>query len=212
MMKKIAYLIGLSIVLTACGEDEEVLPLPKVGEVTEFVTMFEDTEFSDPTHLKLLKELDICKWEASDTSSCATCTPENFKFFPIKEGAKIEDAFMVLVKATTVLKGSDIELPVRHLLVLERENGKLVNVNGFRGNLYATRVSATGRKDLIVRFYIPSESAYFNCLFVWGDKKYKFESVEAIHGGGGTGNVKAEHKEEISKDIYQLLMQNGMLF
>ena len=58
----------------------------------------------------------------------------------------------------------------------------------------------------MVRFYIPDEEAFMNCLFQWNNGKYNFNSVESIDGAGGRGKVKKSMKEEISKDIYQLLM------
>ena len=66
--------------------------------------------------------------------------------------------------------------------------------------------------DLIIRFLIPDEEAHFNCLFLWKDRRYRFESVEAIYGGGGNGPVKSSAKKSISQDVYQLLVSNGMLF
>lgn len=183
-----------------------------VGEITHIETLFDETDFPDPIHKKLLLELEICDTIPPQESGCSTCTPRYFKLHQFKQGVNIEDAFILQIRALSVLKGQDVQLPVRHLIVFERENGTLVKVNGFRGNLIATRESASGVKDIIVRFYIAEDDVFINCLFEWKDDQYKFVSAEAIDGAGGSGAVKADVKDSISGVVYQSLMENGMLF
>lgn len=215
-MKRIALLLLGSLYLYSCTTDpivdEDVEDGPQVGDVTNIETLFEEKAFPDPIHRKLLLELGICDSLPIEITGCVECTPRNFKLFQYKPKEKIEDAFMLQIKAETILKGENLPLPIRHLLVFEREEGQLVKVNGFRGNLIAMRESASGVKDLIVRFYVAEDDVFLNCLFVWKDKKYSFVSVEAIHGAGGNGPVKAEFKDSISTMVYQSLMSNGMLF
>lgn len=215
-MKHIVFLLLGSLYLYSCTSDpivdENVADEPQIGDVTEIETLFEERAFPDKLHRKLLLELGICDSLPREVSGCVECTPRNFKLFEFKPKVEIEDAFLLQIKAETILKGEIVPLPVRHLLVFERENGQLVKVNGFRGNLIAMRESATGAKDLVIRFYVAEDDVFLNCLFTWKDKKYSFVSVEAIHGAGGNGPVKAEFKDSISTMVYQSLMSNGMLF
>jgi hypothetical protein len=224
-MKYVFGLIIFSVLMSSCTDQEEVIldndqnadvevtdKKLQVGDITHFETLFDEVEFASPLEFKLLKELQVCDSVEIEGSNCATCTPKYFKIHPFNNNAELSDAFMLQVKALTVMKGQEVPLPMRHLIVFERENGSLVKVNGFRGNLIATRESESGVKDLIIRFYIPDEGAFMNCLFLWKDGQYKFESVEAIDGAGGHGSVKASVKKEVSKEVYQTLMSNAMLF
>ena len=186
-----------------------------IGEIIHIQTLFDDAEFESPIHFELLKELGVCdtlQVESGEIPKCAACSPSNFKLHEYLYNSSIEDAFMLQVKALTVLKGQEVPLPMRHLIVFARENGELVKVNGFRGNLIAKRVSEDGADDLIIRFYVPEDGAFLNCLFIWDGARYKFKSVEAIDGAGGHGSVKASLKDSISNEVYQTLMQNAMLF
>ncbi|MCH2230378.1 MAG: hypothetical protein MK105_08535 [Crocinitomicaceae bacterium] len=184
----------------------------EVGSISHIETLFDQVDFENALDYDLLKELDVCDTVELEASKCATCSPKYYKLHEYNNKKQRGDAFMLQIKALTVMKGQEVPLPMRHLIVFERENGSLVKVNGFRGNLIATRESESGVKDLIVRFYIPDEGAFMNCLFLWKDGRYKFESVEAIDGAGGKGSVKESVKAEISKEVYQTLMANAMLF
>jgi len=222
-MKYFFCLLILTVALTSCTETEKYnsdigidtsLKLDKlqVGEITHIETFFNGDEFNSVTEFELLKELNICDTNELEGSPCASCTPEHFKIFPFNKRKTLSDAFILQVKALTIMKGQEVPLPMRHLIVFEREKGALVKVNGFRGNLIATRESESGIKDLVIRFYIPNEGAFMNCLFIWNNGKYKFESVEAIDGAGGHGSVKSSAKAAVSKEVYQTLMSNAILF
>ena len=216
MMKNL--ILFLLLILVACNnsdttkDTEKSSDIPELGEIEHIETLFDQVEFSSNIHRALLIELEICDTIYSEIAPCATCTPDYFKISDYKEGTKTQDAFLLQIKALTVLKGQNKPLPMRHLIVFERVNGSLVKVNGFRGNLIATRENGLGAKDLIVRFYIPEDEAFLNCLFEWNGEQYKFESVEAIHGAGGRGPVKEALKDSISKEVYSSLMSNSMLF
>jgi len=216
MMKNL--ILFLLLILVACNnadikkDTEKNSDNPDLGEIEHIETLFDQAEFSSNIHRDLLMELEICDTIYSEVAPCATCTPDYFKISDYKKGTKTQDAFLLQIKALTVLKGQEVPLPMRHLIVFERVNGSLVKVNGFRGNLIATRKSGLGAKDLIIRFYIPEDEAFLNCLFEWNGEQYKFESVEAIHGAGGRGPVIEALKDSISKEVYSSLMSNSMLF
>lgn len=229
-MKRIVGLLGVVLLLVSCDDTPEgdvtnpvndiqvdvngdpVESKLEVGHISHIETLFDQVDFDNKVEYDLLKELEVCDSVEIEDSKCATCTPKYFKLHEYNNNKELEDAFMLQVKALTVMKGQEVPLPMRHLIIFEREKGSLIKVNGFRGNLIATRESDSGVKDLIVRFYIPDEGAFMNCLFLWNDGKYKFESVEAIDGAGGHGSVKESMKAEVSKEVYQTLMANAMLF
>ena len=216
-MKQLTFGFLLVTALLSCKDGGEESPdTPddglKVGEIEHIENLFDGAETQSSLEFGLLKELDICDTVEIEGSPFALCSSKNFKLMPFRNDIELKDAFMLQIKALTVIKGQAEPLPMRHLIVFERENDKLVKVNGFRGNLIATRESASGVKDLVVRFYIPEDEAFLNCLFEWEDKRYRFKSVEAIDGGGGHGSVKAAVKDSISDIVYQSLMSNAMLF
>lgn len=205
----------VAILLSACSadpvEDNPVVE-DEPSDIIAIETLFDESSFPDRMHRSLLIELGICDTVPMEVSGCVECGPGNFKFFQHKPASSINDAFMLQIKAESILKGQAVPLPERHLLIFERENGALVKVNGFRGNLIAMRENPSGARDLVVRFWVAEDEAFLNCLFQWKDGKYQFVSVEAIHGGGGNGAVKEEFKDSISKMVYESLTANGLLF
>ncbi|MDX2361320.1 MAG: hypothetical protein QNK23_10970 [Crocinitomicaceae bacterium] len=232
-MKKLLYITGCVFFLVSCGETEvedgttnggeDVVVIESIdslvqsegqGISNDIVTLFDEVAFSDPRHLQLLAELEMCDSFLVEGTYCAPCSPENYKIFPFRNDVDVTSALMVQIKAGTILKGQQMPLPVRHLLVFERENGYLVKINGFRGNLIGTSETTTGKVDIMVRFYIPEDEAFMNCLFRWDeqDQQYRYRSVEVIEGEGWGGTVKAEAKDSVSVVVYQSLMSNSMLF
>ena len=210
-MKTISVLL-LSVLLFSCEDAVEKKKQSTIGQISAIETLFTSEEILSPVDSTLLSELNVCQFNNSDSSIVSPCNYRFYKLLELNKTKTVSDAFLLQVKALTVMKGQNVSLPMRHLIVFERENGKLVKVNGFRGNLIGKRESESDVDDLIIRFFIPDEEAHFNCLFLWKDNRFRFESVEAIYGGGGNGAVKASAKEGISKDVYQVLMSNGMLF
>ena len=219
-MKKLFYLNLFLIFFTFSCEESNNIDESNLFSTNKIETLFRDSTYTSEVDYELLKELNICDTlnqsndciESFDVTTCSPCTPKYFKIYPYNNSKDLKDAFMLQIKALTILKGQNKKLPMRHLIVFERENGYLVKVNAFRGNLIETRENKKGIKDLVIRFYIPEEEAFMNCLFQWNNGKYNFNSVESIDGAGGRGKVKRSMKEEISKDIYQLLMKNQFIF
>lgn len=200
------------LVLFSCTEEIKEIPENSVGEITPIETLFDKDELFSGADSVLINELNVCEFFPKEKSVVSPCSEAFYKLIDFNKDKAKSDAFLLQVKSLTVMKGQDVSLPMRHLIAFERENGNLIKVNGFRGNLIGTRSTKGPVDDLIIRFFIPDEEAHFNCLFVWRDKRFRFESVEAIYGGGGNGPVKASAKESISKDVYQVLMSTGMLF
>ncbi len=215
-MKKIIYLI-LVIVFSGCSGDDE-LPTKKPitdnsGEITGIETLFNADSFDDPKHIELLKELKICSEFQKDTTDYIkpACSPRFFKIFPMRDDAPVDNAFLLQIKS----KVGGIKL--RRLITFVREKGELVKVNTFVANLIGTRKSKTHYPDLILRFNdnVEGDVIFYNCIFVWNGKSYKFQTTETIEGTDSDGpwrqRIKAELKDSVSNDIYKTLVKNEMI-
>lgn len=206
--------IGLS--LFACSED------PKSGDSTtknnptappvinNIETLFDKDVFDDPKKEMLLKELKICsdKNKGPEDYMNPACSPRFFELIPFAENIPLENAFILQVKSK--VNG----FPLRRLLIFVRERDQLVKVNGFVGNLIGTKKSSSKYYDLILRFNDKDqgEDIFYNCTFAWDGTTYKYKSVEQIYGPGFGGDVKAELKDSISKEVYKDIMDNKMIF
>ncbi len=189
-------------------DDLGIIKQPLVVDNT-ISTDFGTNTFSSGVEAKLLKELKICNPKAvSDTSELdPACSPKFFRFFKLAKNIKLNDGFMLLVKAG--VNG----FPLRRLLVFERENGNLVKLNGFNGNLIERRNSATGYDDLIIRFADNQDGMliYFNCLFQWENGRYEYKYCEEIDENG-PARIKAEFRDSMGVEIKKILDKNNMLF
>ncbi len=218
-LMRLLYISIPLLILFSCSETEEDKPKEwqskKVGEVTEIETIYEDGEFENPMHFKLLKELDLCGPEEPECPRCATCSPGFFRFFDIQKEGSMENLFAVQVKALTILKNEENANPTREVRVYIRENGRLVESNRLKGYIMEQITSASGIDDLMVRFFrvVDDEDTFFNCLFQWSekDKKYKYVSVERIEGKNWGGDVKESLKKETSQQVYNELKAEGFI-
>jgi len=223
MKVKLFSLIAVLILFSCSNEEDPKVVDPTVdkpGDKTEIETLFSETEFDNPEHGKLLKELKICTQDPNpDCPRCAVCSPRFFKLHELKKEGEVSNFFGLQIKALTILNGQEFALPVRHLIIFERENGELIKVNGFRGNLIETIASKSGVDDIIVRFLMKQEDeetkkvedVFFNCLFKWDGKRYNYESVEVIEGPNWGGPVKPEFKEETSAEVYNDLISGELI-
>ena len=209
----------LTAIVSACKgetEDNEIdVPAEKI-EVEQISTLFDETSFEDPDSYELLKELSICSDSAEmvDGQFRAPCTPEYFKFFPLKKGQALRDGFILQIRS---MVGG---IAIRRLLVFERENGQLVKLNGFMGNLIERRSDGSDYDDLLIRF--PDnivdeqrkmiETVFYNCLFKWNGSQYEYKNVEAIEGKNWGGKVKESMKDSMSVEIHKVLKDNQMTF
>ncbi|MEY3235976.1 MAG: hypothetical protein RI883_77 [Bacteroidota bacterium] len=215
-MNKFAYFI-LVIILSGCTGDDD-LPKKKkttdeTGEITGIETLFDADSFNDPKHVELLKELKICSEFQKDTSDYMkpACSPRFFKIFPMRDDAPVENAFLLQIKS----KVGGVKL--RRLVTFEREKGELIKINAFVANLIGTRKSKTHYPDLILRFNdnVEGDVIFYNCVFAWNGKMYKFQTAETIEGNDSNGpwrqRIKAELKDSVSTEIYNTLVKNEMI-
>ncbi len=223
------YILAFSlfgfIALTACNSEvqdnkndnptekkkSEANKVEDIKGFQDIEILFDDDKFANAEELELLKEIKICSDdpEITTNSEIAPCSPENFKFLPLQEDISLKNGFILLIKAET---GG---FPLRRTLIFQRERGQLVKTNGFVGNIIGRVPSESGYDNLLMRFRDKDEAdlpMFYNCLFEWKDGKYEFKQVEVIQGPNWGGPVKEQFKKETSKEIYDALMHNEMLF
>lgn len=221
-MIRLTYLLIPFIVLIAsCSSREEDPkendkqadnPNELVNEFEGVEILFDDTEFEYPNAIDILKEINICSTEKQDSLGIpqTQCTPDNFKFFPLRKNMGIQDGFLLVIKAQV---GG---IQVRRILVFERENGELVKTNGFIANLVGFREKQEGPADLLLRFIDkdPVGDYYYNCSFVWKDGKYEYDGLEVISQPtqNFSRTIKPEFKDSMSKEIYAIIDGNNMIF
>ena len=211
-MKSIIYSI-LFLSLFSCSEEIETTKKknePAKEEAFQGIeTLFNESDFTNPLHIKLLKELKICSEFQKDTTNYLepACSPRFFRILPMKDDVKEDQAFLLQIKS----KVGGIKL--RRTVAFIRERGELVKVNTFIANLIATRPTQSHYNDLILRFNdnIEGEIVFYNCLFSWDGKRFKFRSVELIEGATWRQRLKPEFKDSVSTDIYHTLVKNEMI-
>jgi hypothetical protein len=216
MKKIVIYLLTTLVLFSACKSEpvrDENTKTEKIEDTEGFQgieVLFDETEFSDPVMKELLLELKICSDDENliATSEIPPCTFEKFKFIPLRKDLSLKNGFILLIKAQT---GG---FPLRRLLIFQRERGNLIKTNGFVANIIGRTRSESGYDDLLLRFNDKEqgEDMFYNCLFTWQDGKYQYKQVEAIQGANWGGPVKAIYKDSISKEIYQNIVNNEMIF
>lgn len=212
-MKRLLWILPVFI-FASCGTDENsTTTTHEDGETGEIITVekpFQKESFTEVTESELLNELNIC-----DTGADSLFTPCSAKYFTLKSFRKdkeLKDAFILQVRGGVRLVGEPEPFPVRRLLIFERENDKLVRVNGFVGDLDSFERSGTDIDNIIVAFYDPQDDVMFHCLFEWENRKYSFKEVVSIDVGSGPKPVKKDQLESVSNEVYQLLMDKSMIF
>ena len=85
-MRYIFSLLILPFLFAGCTEDPEDKPKnPKHETYFEGVaTTFEGEKFKSSEHDDILRELDICEFNPTDSTYFASCSPENFKISAYK--------------------------------------------------------------------------------------------------------------------------------
>lgn len=215
VMKNFFLLTIIGLILVSCQADPEPEKQQGTDEQTTDVdnqtTDFEGNDFTDQGDLELLKELNICALNDS-MSIVADCSPDNFKLVPIFPDKPKKDGFLLLVKSGIVLKGETRPLPpVRHIYAFVRENGELVKVNGFRGDLIASRKGEKGN-DIVLALYLKEDETLFHCLYKWDGEHYSFESIEGLDWGEGVKTLKADMKDSVSNEVYNSIMASNLIF
>lgn len=164
--------------------------------------------FQDKKYYELLIETHLCNPKLNDSvaNSSTPCSSRFFKFFPYNHNRRIEDAFMLQVRAGVN------NYPYRRLLIFVREKGKLVLMNGIVGYLVERISQNSGVDDLIVAVFDDLGNNNFDrydVLLKYKDGKYHF--VEAI--GDLEGEFKSKKlKEAASKAIKERIDEKQLIF
>lgn len=207
------YWILLVLIFTSCGNDTsstDTLEDQETGEIITVEKPFQKETFSQDAESELLKELNIC--DTGIDSLFTPCSAKYFTFKSFRSDKDMKDAFILQVRGGVRLVGEPEPFPVRRVLIFERENGKLIRVNGFVGDLDSFERSGTAIDHLIIAFYDPKDDVMFHCLFEWRERKYSFKEVVSIDIGSGPKPVKKDQLESVSNEVYQLLMDKSMIF
>ncbi|PWH86784.1 hypothetical protein [Brumimicrobium oceani] len=170
--------------------------------------LFKIGGFDDKIYYDLLIETHLCNPNYSDSISDGStpCSSRFFNFYPYNHKRKIDDAFLLQIKAGVN------NYPYRRLLIFVRERGKLVLMNGIVGYL-VERISRPNEiDDLIVAVFDDLGNDKFDrydVLLRYKDGKYHF--VEAI--GDLKGKFESEDlKRRASKAILERINEKELIF
>jgi hypothetical protein len=176
--------------------------------VTKVSTLFDQTSFDEKLKYELLAETRICQPYYTDSMppGVVPCTPKHFAFYEYNHKRKLEDAFLLQVKAGVN------NYDYRRLLIFTREKGKLVQMNGINGYLVEQRTRPNEIDDLVVAIVDDlGNDKYdrYDVLIRYRDGKYHF--VEAIGDLYGKFDSK-ELKEKASKMIKERIEEKELIF
>lgn len=210
-------LLALVSVLWFCNSSNPPKPIEKKLAKQEIYTDFGLNTFSSEIELKLLKELRIC-----DTTRVGdefgACSPKFFKFFKLSKDKPMRDGFMLLINGIA-FQDPEAKFPIRRLLIFEREGGKLVAVNKFKGNLIETReVKDSPYQDILIRFKLDQYNEKYHVLYTWNKNRYQLKQCEKLvywdeaqmKFVGGT--VLASKMDSVSREVEKILVEENLVF
>lgn len=195
------------------NEDQEKEEINKLEEEALIIDkaeadMFSQMGFDDKVYYELLIETQICDpaFDAVTNNQTTPCSSKLFNFFPYNHKRKIEDAFLLQVKAGVN------NYPYRRLLIFVRERGKLVLMNGITGYLVQRIPQDNEIDDLIVAVIDDLGNDIFDrydVLLRYKDGKYHF--VEAIGDLQGTFDD-PELKARATQAIHERIIEKELIF
>lgn len=196
------------------SEDPEVQATLKKEEI---FTDFRSNAFGSEMEYQLLKELRIC-----DTTRVGdefgACSPKFFRFFKLIKNKPLSDGFMLLINGIA-FQDPEAKFPIRRLLVFEREGGKLVAVNKFKGNLIETREVANSMyPDILMRFKLDQYNEKYHVLYTWKNNRYQFvRCEELVYWDEDSlkfvgGRVLASKMDSVSKEVEKILLEENLVF
>ena len=210
-------LLALVSVLWFCNSSNPPKPIEKKLVKQEIYTDFGLNTFSSEIELKLLKELRICDTTRVDDEFGA-CSPKYFKFFKLSKDKPMRDGFMLLINGIA-FQDPEAKFPIRRLLIFEREGGKLVAVNKFKGNLIETReVKDSPYQDILIRFKLDQYNEKYHVLYTWNKNRYQLKQCEKLvywdevqmKFVGGT--VLASKMDSVSREVEKILVEENLVF
>lgn len=187
---------------------DDELPLDYKQDTVKTDGLFTKGGFDDKLYYDLLIETHLCNPNYTDTTSDGStpCSSRFFNFHPYNHKRKIDDAFLLQIRAGVN------KYPYRRLLIFVREKGKLVLMNGIVGYL-VERISRPNEIDDLIVAVIDdlgnSKFDRYDVLLRYKNGKYHF--VEAI--GDLEGNFESpELKKRASKAIQERINDKELIF
>jgi len=100
--------------------------------------------------------------------------------------------------------------PTRRLVVFERQNKKLIKVNGFIGYIIERRKTNSAYDDIVIRFFerYDRQKYFYHCLFTWKNNKYQYVNCEEINDQ----KIKVPLQDSVSNVVKQILIDKQYLF
>lgn len=192
------------------GKDdlEEKLPEGYKQDTLKTDGLFNVGGFDDKLYYDLLIETHLCNPNFTDKTNDGStpCSSRFFNFHPYNHKRKIDDAFLLQIKAGVN------NYPYRRLLIFVREKGKLVLMNGIVGYL-VERISRPNEiDDLIVAVFDDLGNDKFDrydVLIRYKNGKYHF--VEAIGDLKGTFDS-PDLKKRASEAILGRINEKELIF
>ncbi|WP_107037830.1 hypothetical protein [Brumimicrobium mesophilum] len=187
---------------------DDDLPLDYKQDTIKSDGLFTRGGFDDKIYYDLLIETHLCNPNYTDTTSDGStpCSSRFFNFHPYNHKRKIDDAFLLQIKAGVN------KYPYRRLLIFVREKGKLVLMNGIVGYLVERISRPNDIDDLIVAVFDDLGNNKFDrydVLMRYNDGKYHF--VEAIGDLEGEFNT-PDLKKRASKAILERINEKELIF
>jgi hypothetical protein len=185
-------------------------PVKKV--VTEEIsTNFRTNKFTEGQEYKILAELGIC-----DTTrvgdELGACSPKYFRFFPLNHKKKLSESCMILVNGIAYTDPG-AKFPIRRTLVFEKEGGKWVSVNKFKGYIIGRRdVPNSDYDDIVMRFRLDEYDEAYHVVYTWKKGKYQFSHCEELFTYYNKGKVRKEMVDSVSREVEKILVEEGLVF
>lgn len=170
--------------------------------------LFSIQGFDDKIFYELLIETHLCNpnYEVGVNEDGTPCSAQFFKFFSYNHKRKINDAFLLQIKAGVN------NYPYRRLLIFVRENGKLVLMNGIIGYLVERIPQENEIDDLVVAIFDDLGNDKFDrydVLLRYENGKYHFvEAIGDLHGKFDNPELKKLATEE----IYERILEKQLMF
>lgn len=182
-------------------------PMRVVNDSTDFRT----NTFTDGEEYKILAELGIC-----DTTlvkdEVGACSPKYFRFFPLNHKKKLSQSCIILINGKA-FNDPGVKFPIRRTLVFEKENGRWVSVNKFKGYFIQRRsVANSDYDDLVMRFRRDKFNEAYHVVYSWKNGRYEFSYCEEFFTYNNQGKVRKEMIDSISREVKKILVKERLAF
>jgi len=204
-------LIGLSVLIFVCSTNSKNNSVKKKLEKKEIFTDFALNKFNSDVEYKLLKELGICDTTRTGDEMGA-CSPKYFRFFKLNKDEELSDGFILLINGIAY-QDLDAKFPIRRTLIFEREGGKLVAVNKFKGNFIETReVEGSSYDDIVIRFRLDQYQEAYHVVYTWKNKRYQLKQCEELYSYYNKGKVRPDLIDSVSREVEKILKEENLVF